>query len=388
MAKKSSSFSQIVAFMSEQEQERVRVKAQGEMMLPLDAIRPDPEQPRRLLPADISDALVRDEITPIQALQEWLGRGDGEMAESALKRHVRELRRLANSIAQNGLIQAITVRSAIHLENLPVGVTHLIITGERRYWAHMLLVAEGQQIYEGKVVRDPHEIRVSMPAEGISIRAHQLLENLMRENIDAVEKAEGILALREELALMGNHGSPSKVSWREVNDRLGISDRYRRYVTSVLNLSPEAQQIIILHGLTERMIRPITQKLRKYPQLQLTALRQLLQWQEDNEQEDGPERPLVSSIKAYVEELLLIEQARNHGSPIVANQPIGVDVMQLHRKVKSMLKYVNSLRDSDWLGLSEALAVGESNTPALQDLQRLHQQLDALISTVNEYKRS
>ncbi len=381
MAKKRSSFSQIVAFMSEQEQERVKAKMEGEILLALDAIRPDPEQPRRLFPADISDALVRDELSPTDALQEWLGRGDGEFGENALKRHVRELRRLAESIAQNGLIQPITVRIIAEDEQPPPGVTHLIITGERRYWAHVLLAIDGRMIQEGFTERDPRYIRVIIPDAGISIRAHQLLENIMRENIDAIEKAEGIVALRQELTRLGNHGSPGKtVSWRVVNERLGISDRYRKYILAVLNLSEEAQQLIENYGFTERMVRPLTQKLRRYPQLQLTALRQLIQWQEENEQGDGPERPLVSSIKAYVDELLALEQDRNHGSPLSkAPKAVPPTLPQFHRKVKGALNYLNKLRDSDWLSLTAALNTEGQNEAVVQDLQELRRQLDALL---------
>ena len=117
-------------------------------------------------------------------------------------------------------------------------------------------------IQEGLETRDPHRIKATVATEGISVRAHQLIENVMREDIDAVEKAQGFLALRYELSGFeneaeggSNHGSPL-VAWGQVEKALNVSRRYRQYVTSVLKLSDEAQEIVRQHKLTERAVRP------------------------------------------------------------------------------------------------------------------------------------
>ena len=107
--------------------------------------------------------------------------------------------------------------------------------------------------------------------------------------IDASEKAQGFLALRYELSGIAftpatkvnegvNHGSPL-VKWTQVEEALNVSRRYRQYVTSVLRLSDEAQAIVRKHRLSERAIRPISQKLGNRPDLQVAALNHLVAWQ-------------------------------------------------------------------------------------------------------------
>ena len=159
---------------------------------PLDAIRPDPGQPRRLLPGDLAEAVNRGEMAPAAAAREWLRRAE---TDSTLATDVRELQRLAGAVAQHGLINPITIRPA---ESDPG--RYLIVTGERRYWAHVLLALEGQQVREGAALESPDKIKAALVPPGVSIRAHQIVENLMREDINVIEKAHGLIALREELS--------------------------------------------------------------------------------------------------------------------------------------------------------------------------------------------
>jgi hypothetical protein len=174
--------------------------------LPLEAVRPDPNQPRQLLPAALGQALLAGQLTPAEALRRWLGQAD-ETDPDSTRRPVRELRRLAASIARHGLINPITVRQAHPDEALPPGVEYVIVTGERRYWSYVLLSLEGRTIQEGTEVTDPSQVKAIIVQAGVSVRAHQLIENLMREDINAVEKARGLWALRYELSGV-NHGSP------------------------------------------------------------------------------------------------------------------------------------------------------------------------------------
>lgn len=94
---------------------------------PLDNVRPDPEQPRRLLPNDLALAVNRGDMEPSVAMREWIRRSDAE-PDSSISREMRELQRLASAIEQHGLINPITIRPSKAQIN-----RYLIVTGERRY---------------------------------------------------------------------------------------------------------------------------------------------------------------------------------------------------------------------------------------------------------------
>ncbi len=302
----------VTSFFSEENQQKAAA-AEGEVSLL--SIRPDLGQPRRLLPLDLIQALNAGEISPQEAIASWQARAE---EESTVQANWEELQKLASSIARHGLINPISVRLPRSREQLPKGkdsqtkIEYLIVTGERRWWAHVLLLTEDRKIHEGDRVSNPQKIKVTLAADGISVRAHQLIENLNREELGAIEKAEGIWALRYELSgINEGSGKPSQeasdtnlVAWKSIEESLGISKRYRSYVTSVLLLSPEAIELVRTHQLSERLIRPITQKLRNEPDLQIEALNQLIAWQQDPSQE-APSGSITKAISEFVLELLL-----------------------------------------------------------------------------------
>jgi hypothetical protein len=390
VAKRKPALSTVVAFMSEEAQAEVRDRAGVASPLPLEAIRPDPGQPRRLLPADLAQAVVAGDLTPAAAVRQWLERAAAPDADPALKRHVQELRRLAASIEQHGLINPISVRPA----PAGPGAGYWIITGERRYWAHVLLAAEERRIQEGLESHDPRRIKATVAPEGISVRSHQIIENLLREDIDAVEKAHGFMALRyelsgieagapadDDLAAGGeevNHGSPL-VAWSRVEETLGISKRYRSYVTAVLKLDPEAQQLVRRHALSERLIRPISQKLQDRPQLQLEALRQVARWQAENESDDGPDRPLTAAVKGLVDRLLARDARRQLQQAVTPGATGSKQVQALHEKIKGTLRYFEGMGAPELATLARELVSDERNATAVADLQHLRQQLDSLL---------
>ena len=67
-------------------------KGESLVILPLAHVRPDPGQPRRLLPADLAQALTQGKMEPAQVMQEWMMRAGEEGASPALKRTMRSLR--------------------------------------------------------------------------------------------------------------------------------------------------------------------------------------------------------------------------------------------------------------------------------------------------------
>jgi len=367
--------------------------------LALAALRPDPNQPRRILPPGLAQELQAGTLTPREALAAWLERESPE--EGAV---LRELRRLAESIARHGLINPVTVRPPRPEEKVPGNGEYFIVTGERRYWAHVLLALEGRTIREGEAERTPHQIRAAVVAEGITVRAHQLIENIMREDINAVEKAQGLWALRYELsgvndssppgASVGdedevNDSSPPLVPWRRVSEELGISKRYRIFLTSVLSLSAEAQEIVQAANLAETTIRPIVQKLRDYPELQVEALQQLVRWQEENENEDGSQRAITRAVKELVEQLLARRQTEATAAEIVERAAQAVDAeaqtQTFRRRLRSTARFLHRLPEADRTLLARDLARDKRYAALVDEMKDLRRQLDNLLAEVEEF---
>jgi ParB-like chromosome segregation protein Spo0J len=368
--------------------------------LPLSAILPDFGQPRRLLPADLAEAIKRGELSVNAALQQWLERAEQDEAGAGLRRGVQELKRLADSIERHGLISPISVRRPKPDETVPPGIDYLIVTGERRYWAHLYLLREGRHIHEGETVSEPSHIKATVAAGGITIRAHQLIENLLREDINAIEKAQGTWALRYELSEV-NYSSPAPaeaeaddeaeedplanlVPWRQVEEVLGISKRYRIFVISVLKLSEEAQALVAQHNLAEMTIRPIIQKLKDRPDLQLEALRQVVAWQQQNEADEGPGRAIVASVKELVEKLLAgaagqAETAQTRLTRSVSSAP----AIRFRNQIRQTLDFLNRLKPVDRDGLTKTLSQGDY-ADVMVDLRNLRQQIDHILDTVIE----
>jgi hypothetical protein len=379
--------------MSDQTQARIEAESQGTTVLPVDVILPDPGQPRRLLPEDLAQAVTNGTLSRVEVIREWQRR------DKTLPLHnLRELARLADSIAQHGLINPISVRQPRPHETVPPGVKYLIITGERRYWAQIYLLAEGRQIQEGETLVDPSLIKTTVAAAGVTVRAHQLIENLLREDINAVERARGMWGLRYELSGLdyqssssaeseeednGNYSSPpvesdELVPWARVEEMLGISRRYRLFVVSVLNLSEAAQELVASHNLAEMTIRPIVQKLRDKPDLQLEALRQVIIWQKENEANQGPEQGIVAAVKELVERLLAPE-----GQPRVTRSVSSTPVVRFRSKVRQTLDFLNRLRPEDRAGLPQVLS-REEFADVMIDLRNLRQQIDKLLTQADE----
>lgn len=379
---------------------------------PLASILPDPGQPRRLLSDDLINGVIQGSLAPVAAIEEWLRRAESDTAEAALRQNVRELKRLADSIAQHGLISPISVRLPGSEEAVPPEITYFIVTGERRFWAHVYLLSQGRQIQAGQTVTSPEEIKVTLAPPGISIRAYQLIENLLREDLNAIERAQGMWALRYELSGVNysspssnqlepeedssppspetevNYSSPQLVPWARVEEALGISKRYRIFVTSVLNLSETAQALVAGHNLAEMTIRPITQKLKNKPDLQVKALEQLIEWQ-NSEEEESPGQPIVASIKEFVDKLLideLIQPETQTSEPASAKRVRAVSsapVIRFRDKVRETLDFLNRLKKTDRVELARALQRGDY-ADVMIDLRILREQIDAILSTVSE----
>lgn len=133
----------------------------------------------------------------------------------------RTIKELASSIKEQGIINPITVR--------PYGKKYIIIAGERRF-----LAAREAGL---KVV--PALVRKVSKNEVILI---SLIENLQREDLNSIDRAEGIKALKVNLGL----------PWTEVGKKLGLSKQRVLDLVGLLDLPNEIKEDIRSKKLTEK----------------------------------------------------------------------------------------------------------------------------------------
>jgi len=349
---------------------------------PLESIRPDPEQPRRLLPSDLAEAINQGKTNPPTALKEWQNRVKEETGAISVQ-EMRELRRLAAAIEQHGLINPITIRPSELGTN-----RYIIVTGERRYWAHVLLALEERPIKEGDDSIAPDKIRATLVPSGVSIRAHQIVENLMREDINVVEKASGLWALRRELssdayrrhAITDTDKKAHLIPWSQVEESLDLSRQYRLRIVSVLDMSEDAQQLIDNYNLAEATIRPVVEKLKKHPDLQVQALQQLIAWQVAEESGKGEGRRIVPSVRSLVNKLLAARETPIAGRP----QTPGLDFGKFRQRVRGTLRYMQNLDDKAKTEFTHIVAVNEANTEIVEELQALRNQIDEMLASLSD----
>jgi ParB family chromosome partitioning protein len=178
----------------------------------LDAIVPDPDQPRRTFPED--------------SLQE-----------------------LSDSIQQDGVIQPIEVTEldADH---------YMIVHGERRWKAAQLA---GLETIPAVIRRYDYDT--------ITRLVRQLVENIQREDLNDVDRAAGLLRMREflqaELDVMIREGtlpddsSPwsKTITWAKVGKRLGMSRQRIHQLIRLLDLPEAIKEDVRTGKLSERDTR-------------------------------------------------------------------------------------------------------------------------------------
>lgn len=180
------------------------------LALRLDTIRPDPDQPRQTF----SD----------ESLQE-----------------------LANSIAQDGVIQPIEVTEIAPEQ-------YLIVHGERRWRAAQLA---GLETIPAVVRRRDYDV--------VTRFVRQMVENIQREDLNDVDRAAALLRLRdlmqEELdtAVTDNISTDEpwskKVTWAKVGKRLGYSRQRIHQLIQLLKLPDEIKTAVREGTLSERDTR-------------------------------------------------------------------------------------------------------------------------------------
>ncbi len=257
----------------------------------LELVRPDPVQPRRVLPERIHLAFHQNRLTPTQALRELvqivqvaarqrgqpfsnvlelLPRSDDDSEEtsdvqlSPEEQLLRDLVNLAVTIRDDGQVNPLSV------VDVSQGVTRLyrIETGERRYWANWLL-RDFIPGYDG----DGMIPCIVVPAERSSV-FRQAKENTARAGLSAIAMARQaallLLAIHDyeipdgpvsndfyrqalELDLRGK---------REYSDVVlaamgGIGKMRFSQLKSLLKLSDEAMELADRHNIDEFRLRPL-----------------------------------------------------------------------------------------------------------------------------------
>jgi len=164
-------------------------RLKGARNIPLNKIKPDPNQPRTTFDKE-------------------------------------SLTELANSIKQYGVLEPITV------EYVQTEDYFKIIAGERRYRASQL----------AELTHMPCIVRTTDDSERLAI---QLVENIQREDLSPVDKARGLLELKAKLG--------KNTQWKEIEAMTGISERRRQQFLALLNLPGDIQsKIVSLSKKTEK----------------------------------------------------------------------------------------------------------------------------------------
>ncbi len=246
----------------------------------LEKILPDPNQPRFVLPGDLRTRVNEGKVSPREALEILVSRADAgdRLAQLILGGEGiaagdevvedRGLRALAASILGVGLRQPINVY-AINRPDAPGDTFYQVAEGERRYWAHQLLVLQGHSEFERiQCVIEP------MPDDENIIRRRQQAENAARQDLSAIARARAIRQIQDRLQLeMGTRvpdGTTIKLpSRRELDEAVGkevktlagraIGGRMVRNYLRLLTLPSDLQDLAEAAQLTEKQLRPVMQ---------------------------------------------------------------------------------------------------------------------------------
>jgi len=131
------------------------------------------------------------------------------------------IKELASSIKEQGIINPITVR--------PYGKKYIVIAGERRFLAARQAGLKTVPALVRKVSKN-------------DVMLISLIENLQREDLNSIDRAEGIKALKVNLGL----------PWTEVARKLGLSKQRVLDLVGLLNLPIEIKEDIRNKKLTEK----------------------------------------------------------------------------------------------------------------------------------------
>jgi ParB family chromosome partitioning protein len=193
------------------------------------------------------------------------------------------LQELADSIRTNGIIQPLVVR--------PHGDRYQLVAGERRWRASKLAGLEAVPAVVENVT-DEHLLEIT------------LVENIQREDLNAIEVARAFDRMARELNL-----SHDQIAQRTGKDRTTVTNTLR-----LLKLPPDIQQLIAEHRLSmgharailglpnEQLQRQVAEKATSQG-LSVRQVERMVQRMTATRDPKPPEEALDPNVKAAIEEL-------------------------------------------------------------------------------------
>jgi ParB family chromosome partitioning protein len=164
------------------------------------------------------------------------------------------LKELADSIRQYGVLQPLVVsRQETHMEDGSVKVEYELIAGERRLRASKLAGITQVPV----VVRTGDDSRAKLELA--------IIENLQREDLNAVERAQSFQRLADEF----------KLNWTEVGKKLGKSREYVSNTVRILMLPQDILDALSKGKITEGHTRPLLMLIDR-PQEQMTLFKEMM----------------------------------------------------------------------------------------------------------------
>ncbi len=309
----------------------------------LSLIRPDAAQPRRVLPEPIHQAFHNQELTPVQALKQYIekvriiarqkGRpfenlldmlsteeGDAQSELTQPERDLRDLTNLAVTLRSDGQVNPLTIVDRTQ-GAMP---SYIIETGERRYWASYIDM-EFIPSYDG----DGTVPCIIIPPERASV-FRQAKENTSRSGLNAIGMARQaallILAVHDIHPPLGivNHDFYRQALEFDLRSRRehsgdilaamgGISRNRLSQYKALLALSDDALEEADRHNIDEGRLRYVL----KLPyEMQAEALRQIVKHNLDARQikqmiqetdEAEPPGPAPSRTSMHFARLVLVK---------------------------------------------------------------------------------
>ncbi len=383
----------------------------------LNRILPDFSQPRRILPYDLRQKLEDKTLSPLDAIQELIFRAenndtfallvlgrrkkdpegqnisDDKSDDQAEKSDLDEkddfiedkgLFALAQSIREIGLRQPLNVYR-IDDPNFPDQTSYRIGEGERRFWAHNLLVLQGHtEFNRAKCIVE------TLPDNEELIHQRQEAENAARVDLPAIARARSIRRIMDRLNVeMGTRVPGTNTiklpTKRELEVAVGqqvksftgraISDRMVRNYLGLLNLAADAQDLAEAGQLTEKQLRPV-KKLS------------------DAEQVDIVRRTIENSWSAsQVQDALKAPTPRPEKSKKILREITQSSIeQQFEKRVMDAAKTVYSLTSMPQENYDDAViglaARANSDEKALQALQKLRDTLDDILVKWSNFSTS
>lgn len=164
------------------------------------------------------------------------------------------LKELSDSIRQYGVLQPLVVsRQETMLENGGVKVEYELIAGERRLRASKLANLTQVPV----VVRSGDDSRAKLELA--------IIENLQREDLNSVERAQSFQRLADEF----------KLTWAEVGRKMGKSREYVSNTVRILMLPQDILDALSKKQISEGHTRPLLMLIDR-PQEQMTLFKEMM----------------------------------------------------------------------------------------------------------------